>query len=93
MDSRRAFCPLEGGGGQTHWHQSYTCHSKAGIGNFGPGGPVSCRVLAPTPIKHTSRTEVAYPCSKALLFSSGGQSTQIKYLSKSTDTYNTILLQ
>ncbi len=24
---------------------------------------------------------------------SGGQSTQIKYLSKSTDTYNTILLQ
>ncbi len=25
--------------------------------------------------------------------SSGGQSTQIKYLSKSTDTYNKILLQ
>ncbi len=20
---RGAFCPLEGGGGQTHWHQSY----------------------------------------------------------------------
>ncbi len=28
-----------------------------------------------------------------LQFSSGGQSTQIKYLSKSTDTYNKILLQ
>ncbi len=27
------------------------------------------------------------------LSSSGGQSTQIKYLSKSTDRYNTILLQ
>ncbi len=27
------------------------------------------------------------------VFSSGGQSTQIKYLSKSTDTYNKILLQ
>ncbi len=27
------------------------------------------------------------------LTSSGGQSTQIKYLSKSTDTYNKILLQ
>ncbi len=26
-------------------------------------------------------------------FSSGGQSTQIKYLSKSTDTYSKILLQ
>ncbi len=26
-------------------------------------------------------------------FFSGGQSTQIKYLSKSTDTYNKILLQ
>ncbi len=28
-----------------------------------------------------------------LFASSGGQSTQIKYLSKSTDTYNKILLQ
>ncbi len=27
-----------------------------------------------------------------LVFFSGGQSTQIKYLSKSTDTYNKILL-
>ncbi len=27
------------------------------------------------------------------LVTSGGQSTQIKYLSKSTDTYNKILLQ
>ncbi len=27
------------------------------------------------------------------LMGSGGQSTQIKYLSKSTDTYNKILLQ
>ncbi len=27
------------------------------------------------------------------VFISGGQSTQIKYLSKSTDTYNKILLQ
>ncbi len=27
------------------------------------------------------------------LSTSGGQSTQIKYLSKSTDTYNKILLQ
>ncbi len=31
--------------------------------------------------------------SDLLLKSSGGQSTQIKYLSKSTDTYNKILLQ
>ncbi len=30
---------------------------------------------------------------KYLLCSSGGQSTQIKYLSKSTDTYTKILLQ
>ncbi len=29
----------------------------------------------------------------SILWSSGGQSTQIKYLSKSTDTYNKILLQ
>ncbi len=29
----------------------------------------------------------------AVLLISGGQSTQIKYLSKSTDTYNQILLQ
>ncbi len=28
-----------------------------------------------------------------MLSGSGGQSTQIKYLSKSTDTYNKILLQ
>ncbi len=28
-----------------------------------------------------------------LVTASGGQSTQIKYLSKSTDTYNKILLQ
>ncbi len=28
-----------------------------------------------------------------VVLSSGGQSTQIKYLSKSTDTYNKILLQ
>ncbi len=30
---------------------------------------------------------------KGLLKLSGGQSTQIKYLSKSTDRYNKILLQ
>ncbi len=30
---------------------------------------------------------------RAFLHISGGQSTQIKYLSKSTDTYNKILLQ
>ncbi len=28
-----------------------------------------------------------------IVLNSGGQSTQIKYLSKSTDTYNKILLQ
>ncbi len=28
-----------------------------------------------------------------MMLTSGGQSTQIKYLSKSTDTYNKILLQ
>ncbi len=31
--------------------------------------------------------------SKPIAKYSGGQSTQIKYLSKSTDTYNKILLQ
>ncbi len=30
---------------------------------------------------------------RIFLYTSGGQSTQIKYLSKSTDTYNKILLQ
>ncbi len=32
-------------------------------------------------------------CNNWSFKSSGGQSTQIKYLSKSTDTYNKILLQ
>ncbi len=31
--------------------------------------------------------------TSTLVLHSGGQSTQIKYLSKSTDTYNKILLQ
>ncbi len=34
----------------------------------------------------------AFEYEKLILISSGGQSTQIKYLSKSTDTYNKILL-
>ncbi len=25
VDFRGAFCPLEGGGGQTYWHQAYRC--------------------------------------------------------------------
>ncbi len=40
---------------------------------------------------------MSIPCKELLLFNytkvSGGQSTQIKYLSKSTDTYTKILLQ
>ncbi len=40
-------------------------------------------------------TTAIYQEQRKLLpaLSSGGQSTQIKYLSKSTDTYNKILLQ
>ncbi len=38
--------------------------------------------------KTNKQTKVCF-----LLFTSGGQSTQIKYLSKSTDMYNKILLQ
>ncbi len=25
---RRAFCPLEGGGAQTYWHQDYTSETR-----------------------------------------------------------------
>ncbi len=34
-----------------------------------------------------------YDAIRSITSSSGGQSTQIKYLSKSTDTYTKILLQ
>ncbi len=50
-----------------------------------------------------SRSPYFVQCTKAVVFGeavkaqmaviSGGQSTQIKYLSKSTDTYTKILLQ
>ncbi len=43
-------------------------------------------VVLPWVMKHC-------PGTGLVLFFSGGQSTQIKYLSKSTDTYNKILLQ
>ncbi len=36
---------------------------------------------------------ITTPCHQSGVMSSGGQSTQIKYLSKSTDTYSKTLLQ
>ncbi len=43
--------------------------------------------------KYSLKQKTLFMQYVASQMSSGGQSTQIKYLSKSTDTYNKILLQ
>ncbi len=60
-------------------------------------GPVRVRVYILNGQPGPGRVPIYYFGSRVFLtlcvIPSGGQSTQIKYLSKSTDTYNKILLQ
>ncbi len=70
--------------------------SALGVFNHASGNRSRWRRSQSEPRKRTQcRVPFGRECSfcKVIKSSSGGQSTQIKYLSKSTDTYNKILLQ
>ncbi len=65
----------------------------------GSGAILKKLTMAPHPVTQAVIDLSAGACGNRLVlfiscvYISGGQSTQIKYLSKSTDTYNKILLQ
>ncbi len=86
------------------YHVDYTTGSYLRFGN--EQGDIHCSLLmeksrvAPLKVTKISRLELTAAVVSVAVndmlkeeMNSGGQSTQIKYLSKSTDTYNKILLQ